>query len=120
MLCCFDLFFSRIKSLFYYQFESNASDGLQFYAWLILDGGANLLDEHIEASGGKVVLVLYAPESAQYGFTAHHVVLVDSQQLQYLCLTGGEHLLDAVLLILEGGVVGMEDVFAKLDEMAVV
>ena len=66
MLCCFDLFFSRIKSLFYYQFESNASDGLQFYAWLILDGGANLLDEHIEASGGKVVLVLYAPESAQY------------------------------------------------------
>lgn len=76
MLCCFDLFFSRIKSLFYYQFESNASDGLQFYAWLILDGGANLLDEYIEASGGKVVLVLYAPESAQYGFTAHHSFLL--------------------------------------------
>ena len=97
--------------LLHYEFEANAADGLQFHFWFILDGGANFLDEYIEASGGKIVLVFHAPKAAQYSLSAHHLVFVDGEQLQNLGLSGCEHFFCTVLLVLDGGVGGIQNQF---------
>lgn len=71
--------------LFCDEFESHTSDGFQFYARFVFQRRTDFLDEYIQTSGSKIVFVFHAPEPAQYGFAAHHLVFVYCQQFQNLC-----------------------------------
>ena len=101
--------------LFCDELESHSSDGFQFYGRLVFQCRSDFLDEYIQASGSEVILVFHAPEAAQYGFPAHHLVLVYRQQFEDLSLSCGKHFLAALLCIFQGGVVGIQCISSQLD-----
>lgn len=102
-------------ALFCDELESHSSDGFQFYGRFVFQRRADFLDENIQASGSEVILVFHAPEAAQNGFAAHHLVLVYRQQFENLSLSCGKHLLTAFLRIFQGGVVGIQCISSQLD-----